>query len=253
MDRFEEARLKGLAALQERPGIGTLRERSLHAVLKYWIDPDESHHEVTLPCRLVADVYDGDQITEIQTRNFSKLRPKLARMLPDYPVTVVYPIPRVKRLVWMEPETGEMSQPRKSPKTGTAWDAFPELFYIRDYLRDPRLTVRLVYLDMDEYKLLNGWSRNRKKGACRVERIPTALAGEEKLSTAADFAALLPPCLPEPFTTTDLAKALRIRRERAGKIIYILYEIEAIRRIGKLGNAFLYQSPWKTESKIDGE
>ena len=253
MDRFEEARLRGLAALQERPGIGTLRERSLHAVLKYWVDPEESHHEVSLPCRLVADVYDGERITEIQTRNFSKLRPKLARMLPDYPVTVVFPIPRNKRLIWMDPESGEMSPPRKSPKTGTAWDVFPELYYIRDYLRGPRLTVRLVYLDMDEYKLLNGWSRDRKKGSCRMERIPTALAGEESFSAPADFAALLPAGLPEPFTTADLAKALRVRTDRARKIVYVLYGIGSIQREGKSGNAFLYQNPWKTQRKSNGE
>ncbi|MBS1328373.1 MAG: hypothetical protein HP041_10355, partial [Oscillospiraceae bacterium] len=45
---FERARLAGLLHLENRQGIGTLRERSLHAVLKYWADPDESHHEIPL-------------------------------------------------------------------------------------------------------------------------------------------------------------------------------------------------------------
>ena len=145
IDRFDQAKALALATLQKRSGIGTLRERSLHAILKYWADPEERHHEVSLPCRLVADIYDGQRITEIQTRNFSKLRPKLARLLPLYEVTILYPIARTKRLIWVDPESGEMSVPRKSPKSGTVWDAFSELYYIRDYLPSPQLSVRLVW------------------------------------------------------------------------------------------------------------
>ncbi len=244
MDRFEQARARALAGLQERPGIGTLRERSLHAILKYWADPDESHHEAALPCRLIADIWDGERVTEIQTRGFSKLRPKLARLLPDYAVTILYPVARTKRLIWVDPESGALSAPRKSPKTGTAWDAFRELYYIRDYLRSPRLSLRLVYLEMEEYRLLNGWSRDRKKGSCRVERIPTALLGEETLCGPADFAALLPPGLPAPFTSGSLAEALHIPPKRAGQIINVLYSIGSIIREGKSGRAFLYRNAW---------
>lgn len=59
-------------------------------MLKYWIDPDDSHHEIRLE-RCVADVFDGRRVTEIQTRGFSALRPKLERLLEAYPVTVVHP------------------------------------------------------------------------------------------------------------------------------------------------------------------
>lgn len=52
---FDEARLNGLAGLRQRQGIGTLGERSLHAVMKYWLDPDDSHHEIRLE-RCVADI-----------------------------------------------------------------------------------------------------------------------------------------------------------------------------------------------------
>ena len=133
--RFETARRAGLAAVGVGAGIGTLRERSLHAVLKYWADPDETHHEIPLE-GLVADVFDGERVTEIQTRGFSKLRPKLARLLPRYPVTVIYPVAQVKRTAWIDPETGESTPLRRSPKTGRVWDAFAEMYYLRDYLRD---------------------------------------------------------------------------------------------------------------------
>ena len=236
------------------PGIGTLRERSLHAVLKYWADPEESRHEVALPCRLVADIYDGERVTEIQTRNFSKLRPKLARLLPSYRVTILYPIAQIKRLIWVDPESGELSPPRRSPKTGSAWDAFAELYYIRDYLKaagegEADLAVRLVYLEMEEYRLLNGWSRDRKKGSCRIERIPAALCGEQTLRCPADYAALLPPGLPEAFTVADLARELRLTKKRAGQVVNVLYTIGAIIREGKAKNAFLYRNPVFTKTE----
>lgn len=244
MDEFDAARLAGLAHLQERQGIGTLGERSLHSILKYWSDSDDSHHEVTLGLgRIVADVFDGQQVVEIQTRSFNALRPKLDRMLPLYPVTVVYPIARMKYLIWINPETGESSPPRKSPRKGKVWDAFFELYKIRSYLTNPGLTIRLVLLDMEEYKLLNGWSQDKKKGSHRMERIPVAFCEAIDLHMAEDYAALLPADLPRPFTSMDMAKKTGISKYRATEAVNVLYNINAIIRVGKKGNAFLYDLP----------
>lgn len=252
MDKFEAARLAGLAHLQQRTGIGTLSERSLHAVLKYWADPEETHHEVSVGIgRLVADIFDGERVTEIQTRSFQALRPKLDRILPVYPMTVIYPIAHTKKLIWVDPATGESSRPRKSPKTGSVWDAFPEIYRIRRYLPDPHLTIRLLLLDMEEYKLLNGWSRDRKKGASRFERIPTALCGVVDLNRPQDYAALLPSGLPDPFTTGDFRKLLHITGRKAGYIINVLYNIGSIKRTAKVRNAYVYKNAWETYP-IDG-
>lgn len=78
---FERARLAGLLHLENRQGIGTLRERSLHAVLKYWADPDESHHEIPL-AGCVADIFDGERVVEIQTRGFSACAPSWKSCCP---------------------------------------------------------------------------------------------------------------------------------------------------------------------------
>lgn len=162
-DAFDEARLNGLAGLRQRQGIGTLGERSLHAVMKYWLDPDDSHHEIRLE-RCVADIFDGQQVTEIQTRGFSALRPKLERLLETYPVTVVHPLTWHKTLVWVDPASGETSKPRRSPKTGHFWDAARELVYIRALLGHPRLTVVLPLLDMEEYRADRRLERRRQEG-----------------------------------------------------------------------------------------
>ena len=252
--RFETARRAGLAAVGVGAGIGTLRERSLHAVLKYWADPDETHHEIPLE-GLVADVFDGERVTEIQTRGFSKLRPKLARLLPRYPVTVIYPVAQVKRTAWIDPETGESTPLRRSPKTGRVWDAFAEMYYLRDYLRDyllgglrrdagaGGLELRILYLEIEEYRLLDGWSRDRKRGAHRAERIPVSLLSEQALRSVEDFTALLPCSLEDGFTSAELARALSLRRNRAQQVANILYSIGSIIRMGKSGNAYQYARP----------
>lgn len=251
-EAFEAARLAGLLRLPQREGIGTLRERSLHAILKYWADADESHHEIRLG-RCVADVFDGERVTEIQTGGFSALRPKLERLLEVYPVTVVHPLPWHKTLIWVHPQTGEATKPRKSPKVGQFWDAAGQLIRIRGLLGHPRLTIRLVLLDMEEYRLADGWSADGKKGSHRVERIPTALGPTAVLREPEDYRCLLPPGLPEVFTSADMKKAARLGPRMTGELINILYTMEAIQRIGKKRNAFLYTQAAGGSLDISGE
>ena len=106
--RFETAKKKIIGQAREREGIGTLREKTLHAVLKHYYAPDENMHEVPIG-PYVADIYTGDAILEIQNGNFYKIRTKLDVFLAQYPVTVIYPIPHCKWLVWVDEETGELS------------------------------------------------------------------------------------------------------------------------------------------------
>lgn len=240
MTTFEEARLRGLLHLQERGGIGTLGERSLHAVLKYWIEPDESRHEVKLPCGLVADIYDGERVVEVQTEGLYRLRGKLDRLLPSVPVTVVVPVVRRKTLIWLDPETGEATAPRKSPRVGGFWDRLPDLYWLLPYLADPGLTIRLVELDLEESRARDGWGRDGKRGSHRLERVPVAIGNELWLHTPADCIHMLPAGLPVPFTTADLKKAGRLSPKKAGYAVNLLYKYGVIIRKGKKGNAYLY-------------
>ena len=78
---FEAARRIAEQRLATRESIGRLNEKRLHATLKFWLDADETHHEIPLPCGAVADIFDGQRVTEIQNGNFSKFRVKLMRLL----------------------------------------------------------------------------------------------------------------------------------------------------------------------------
>ena len=240
MTAFEEAKLRALLHLQDRSGIGTLGERSLHAVLKYWIEPDERRHEVKLPCGLVADIYDGDRVVEIQTGSLYQLRGKLDRLLPFTPVTIVVPVVRKKTLVWLDPETGEATPPRRSPRVGGFWDRLPDLYWLLPYFSDPGLVVRLVELDLVESRARDGWGRDGKRGSHRVERVPVAVGRELWLQGPADCVHMLPDGLPIPFTTADFQKAGRLSAKKAGFAINFLYKNKVIVRTGKSGRAYLY-------------
>ena len=173
MDReaFEKAKLKVLLKQHDPHGFGTLQEKTVHSVMKLYYEPNEDCHEVPIE-NYIADIYTGERIIEIQNGNFNRLRPKLEVFLPLYPVTVVLPIPHYKWVIWMDETTGELSERHRSPVVGTVYHAFPELYKIKPYLGHPNLSFAFPLVDMDEYRLLNGWSRNRKRGSSRYDRMP---------------------------------------------------------------------------------
>lgn len=236
---FEEAKKKIIGVDRQRLGIGTLSEKTVHALLKQYMEPDEDHQEIPIE-NYVADIYRDGEIIEIQTRQFNKLRNKLTAFLPLYPVTIVYPIPREKQVIWIDTETGELSKPRKSPLKGTPYTVFPELYKIKMFLKDENLRFRLILMDMEEYRELNGWSKDKKKGSSRYDRIPSQLINEVEINCLKDYMQFVPYELEGEFTVKEFAKAAHIPTKLAGMVINILYYVETIDRTGKIGNAYLY-------------
>jgi len=237
--KFSSARDQVLASGGEKAGIGTLGEGTLHAVLKLYLEPFSENREIPLG-RYVADIVGEDGVVEIQTRSFRKLLPKLRAFLEVTTVTVVYPVARTKWLAWLDPETGEMSKAHKSPKRGTAHDIFYELYDIKPLLSNPNLRFCVVLLDIDEYRILNGWSKNRKRGGARMDRVPRELVETVEIRCAADYAKLIPEDLPEKFTSAEFAKAAKIRRPAAQRALNILSMLDVITHIGKRGRSYEY-------------
>lgn len=238
--KFEAAKNKIIGIDRQRLGIGTLSEKTVHAILKNYYEPDEDKQEIPIE-NYVADIYADGEIIEIQTRQFNKLRDKLKVFLPLYPVTIVYPIPREKWLIWIDEESGELSTKRKSPKKGNAYMIFPELYKIKMFLKEKNLRIRPVLLDMEEYRLLNGWSRDKKKGSSRFDRIPTQLVEEVEINCLEDYMQFVPYELSGQFTAKEFAKAAHIATSLAQTTLNILYHVGVVERVGKQGNAYLYE------------
>lgn len=238
--RFEEIRDKVISAERARYGIGTLQEKTLHAILKDYYAPLKDMQEIPVD-GYVADIYTGTEIIEIQTAQFNRMRSKLECFLPNYPVTIVYPVPKIKYLLWIDEETGECSKPRKSTVKGSVYRAFYELYKIKQYLPDKNLKLCFPILEIEEYRLLNGWSRDKKKGSSRYDRIPKTLLGEVRFERIEDYVQLIPYDLEEPFTAKDFAGAIGERKDIAGNVLHVLNYLHVVKRCGKKGNAYLYK------------
>lgn len=220
-------------------GIGTLKEKTLHAVLKNFYEPDTAFQEVKID-RFVADIQRSGEIIEIQTRNFNSMRKKLDKFLELYPVTIVYPIVYTKWLYWIDEKTGEVSAGRKSPKRGSFYDAFYELYKIKTYLANPNLHICLTLVNAEEYRVLNGYGKDRKKGASRYDRIPVSLVDELYIGSREEYSVLLPGSLPDIFSVKDYAKHAHIQIRYAQLAINIFKYIGIIEQSGKNGRSFLY-------------
>ena len=237
--RFTEAYNKVIMNNQKKHGIGTLSEKSLHAIIRNYLEPDKQKQEIKIG-KNYADIYNEEGIIEIQTKQFNKLRNKLTEFLKNYKVTVVYPIAFNKWLYWVNDETAEVSKGRKSPKTGTVYDAFFELYKIKKFLNNDNLKLKIILLDVEEYRYLNGWSKDKKKGSHCMDRIPKRVEKEINICTIDDYKKLIPKGLSNEFTSKDFAKQANIKIEKAQLTLNILYEVQAVKRIGKKGRSYLY-------------
>jgi hypothetical protein len=224
-------------------GIGTLAERSLHRILKLYTDPCRENHEVSY-LGYVVDVMNSDGITEVQTRDFSRLLPKLMTFLAETRVTVIYPITRIRTLVWLDPETGEASKPRRSPRRGRPSDALAELSRLLPVIGHDRLTVRLLLIDTEDYKEQNGRGRDRKHYATRYERLPTELVDIIELKTRDDYRALIPEGLSDGFTAAEFDRAAALRGRRAYFSLKFLLDLGLLTR-EKDGRVYRY---YRTEA-----
>lgn len=225
---------------QGQNGIGTLSEKTVHAVVKNYIEPNTLHHEQRVDT-FVADVFNGNEIYEIQTRSFDKLRRKLTAFLPIAPVTIVYPIHKTKWIRWVNPQTGEISPPRKSPKQGSYYVIFPELYKIKSHLLNPNLKLRIIMMDLEEYRFLDGWSQDKKKGSSKCDRIPVGLKEDLIIENTADYSKLIPPSLEQTFSSKDYKKCSGLSLSAAQVALNILFYVGAIDRVGKKGNSYLYK------------
>lgn len=229
-----------LSREKEENGFGTLQEKTIHEVVKDFYCYDHDFQEQKRG-RYIADIAVEGDIWEIQTRAFNKLRGKLEAFLKEYHVTVIYPVPVEKKVYWLDQETGEISGGRRSPRKGSAYDVFRELYKIRPYLPNPNLSVHVFLMDMEEYKLLNGWSRDKKRGASRYDRLPGKLRDIVRLESCKDYRYFLPESLPDAFTSQDLAKCAHIPRNTAQTCLLILRDLGIVELTGKQGRLNLHR------------
>ena len=220
--------------------IGSLNEKSLHADLKRWYARPGDRIEVLVD-GFVIDIVRGDLLIEIQTRNFSALKQKLARLTAQHPVRLVYPIAQERWIVKLAGDEQGILSHRKSPHRGGFTELFKELVSFPQLLAQPNFSLEALLIREEERRAYDGKRAWRRKGWVTQERRLIEVVEQRRFDTPADLAALLPSDLASPFTTVDLAAALGKPRRLAGQMVYCLHKVGALGRVGKQGRAMLYE------------
>lgn len=239
--RFLYALEKGKDQIKIMNGIGTLSEKTVHLVLKYYFEPDETKHEIPIG-KKIADIYNGEDIIEIQTKQLNRLRPKLDEFLPNYHVTVVHPVVVERQTFYVHPATGEISPSRKYKMKSGKFLGFPELYKVKQYLTNPNFHLCLVSIGVEEYRVLNPNRKNPKKGAKCNDRIPTKILDEIYINEVYDYGTFLPDILETGFTSSDFAEAAGIGKSLAQIVLNVLTHVGAVKRIGKIKNNYQYET-----------
>ena len=236
-------------------GIGTYSEKRLHKTLKNFFCPDTECHEVRIrpdgsiggtgesgKGGYIADIFRDGEIIEIQTGSFYSLKSKLGFYLEktDFKITVVHPIAAVKHLSWIDTEDGSIKSRRLSPKKGSVIDALPELYWVWNMLDSDRLKFCFPLLDVDEYRLLDGWSRDKKRGSNRFERIPNELIDIVYID-GGGAAELFPNGLPEEFTRSEFSKLTKFKGRKLYNVITLFCNLGLIEKGEKKGRSFVYR------------
>jgi len=177
---------------------------------------------------------------EIQTRNFSAIRHKLAKLAAHRRIRLVHPIAQDNWIVKVTPDGGGRPSRRRSPRHGSLEDVFEELVSCPRLLSSPNFSLEVLLIQAEEVRCRVA-SRTRRRARWRtLERRLLAVVDRRLFESPAQMGALVPPGLAEPFTTSDLASALARPRWLAQKMAYCLREMGAVRAAGKRGNALLY-------------
>jgi hypothetical protein len=221
------------------PKIGTLNEKPLHEALKQWYRQDNDRFEVPVD-GFVIDIVRGDLLVEIQTKNLSTLKRKLGKLVMKHRVRLVFPIPYEK---WIVKPTGfdiETVERRKSPKRGSFVDIFEELVSLPHLILNPNFSIELLLIQEEEIRRYDGVRGWRRRGWLITERRLLKVVEQRVLETWCDFSSFLPADLVNPFTTSDLARALARSKRFARETVYCLRAMGCITNVGKRSRSFLY-------------
>lgn len=222
-----------------RPGIGLLNEKPLHASLKQWYAQPGDRFEVAVD-GYVIDIVRDNLLLEIQTGNFSSMRPKLKNLLRSHPIRLIYPIAQEKWIVKLDKGDGHGATRRKSPKRGRIEDLFWEMVSLPQVVSSPHFSLEVLLIKEEEARRYTGKRQWRRKGWRTEERRLLEVVEKRVFEKPADWLAFLPVGLTS-FTTKDLAEALEINRDLAQKMAYFLREAGLIELMGKQGRANLYK------------
>ena len=232
-----------IASGRAEMGIGSLGEKYMHLILKTFICEDTDCHEVGQG-HYFADVLVEDTIYEIQTGGYYPLKKKLSYYLSegDKQIVIVTPVVRRKRLIWVDPETGAATEGRYTTIPMAWTKILREMYWLSDLLDFDRVSFWFPVVAVDDYRKLDGYGRDKKIRATKIEKIPRELLDIEEANSVEDVARLfVPESLPKRFFAKDFSALTGTRRLAFSSCLHALERMGIIQKDGREGNAAVYR------------
>jgi hypothetical protein len=213
-------------------------ESDLHHQLKQHFATDGALFEHTID-GYVIDLYQNNQLFEIQTGNFSSIKKKLAILIESHQVNLIHPIIQNKTIRKISSDGVVISQ-RKSPRHGTIYDLFKQAIYIPHLLLHPSLNIITQTIDLTETWCDDGQGSWRRKHFSIQNKHITSFAHTSTLNNAQDYLNLLPFPPSQTFTNKQLAQSLKLDQRIIQKFTYTLRAVNLLEVVGKEGRALLF-------------
>lgn len=220
-------------------GIGLQNERSLHASLKRWYAQPEDRFEVPLNGYCI-DLVRGEQLVEIQTRNFAAIRQKLQELVKAHRVHLLHPVTYEKWVLQVDRTGANKLSRRKSPYKGRLTDIFEELVRIPELLKQENFTIEFPLIREEEVRCRDGKGSKHRKRESIKDRKLLEVVSTHRFTKPGDFLQFIPLDLPRPFSNKGLEKALSLPIHRCRQITYCLRKMEVLEVVGKKGNELLF-------------
>ena len=216
-----------------------MTEYSLHSEIKDWYSKAANPVEVKVDDFIIDVINEDGLLIEIQTRNLSSIKEKLRKLLKNNKVRLVYPIAKVKWIVYVS-EIGEFVRRRKSPKKGKITDLFVEMVHLPSLITHENFSFEVLFIEEEEQRCDDGKGSWRRKGISIKDRKLIKIFNSVVFEDKTDFLKILPNDMDERFTNKILAKKMGISVRLAQKITYCLRKMNVISIAGKKKRELLF-------------
>lgn len=226
--------------------INTYNETHLHRSLKNLYSSKDAYQEVPLE-GFICDIYDEGRITEIQTSKLSALKAKLEKLLPHYPVKIVYPIIENAYILTLNAD-GSKRSCRKSPKHGSFYQIFRELLGIVHYIDNQNFTLHILYVDCEIIKIDDKKGKSRYKRPRIIDKQLLKIHRDEEFYGTDSLIAPFIEKLPNLFISSDVKKLAN--GTYASYIISFLKKCKKIVFYKKAGRYSVYKKTGAMETPV---
>lgn len=212
----------------------------LHQQLKDYYADDPDRQEVNCDGYRIDAVDSRGRLVEIQCASLAAIRDKTRRLLESHRVTVVKPLPALRRITTLDRRDGDVIRSRLSPARQSLAHLFLELVHFGVFPH-PRLQLDVLLIEQEEIRIPPTARSSWKKKYSVQDRMLVSVQRHIRLKTAADLWRELAVSLTGEFTTGELAAAIGVPRWLAQKAAWCFRRMEFIDACGKQGNSIVYR------------